>query len=60
MLKLLSIYFSWLSFLGGLGLLINERIGWRDYHGLGMVLLALFVVVFIIEKTSQYLRRKLS
>ena len=45
---------------GGLGLLINERIGWRDYHGLGMVLLALFIVVFIIEKTSQYLRRKLS
>ncbi len=45
---------------GGLGLLINERIGWRDYNGLGMVLLALFVVVFIIENTSQYLRRKLS
>ena len=45
---------------GGLGLLINERIGWRDYHGLGMVLLALFVVVFAIEKTSQYLRKKLS
>lgn len=45
---------------GGLGILINERIGWRDYHGLGMVLLALFVVVFIIENTSQYLRRKLS
>ena len=45
---------------GGLGLLINERIGWRDYEGLGMVLLALFVVVFLIENTSQYLRRKLS
>ena len=45
---------------GGLGLLITERIGWRDYEGLGMVLLALFVVVFIIENTSQYLRRKLS
>ena len=45
---------------GGLGLLINERVGWRDYPGLGMVLLALFVVVFIIEKTSQYLRKKLS
>ena len=45
---------------GGLGLLINERIGWRDYEGLGMVLLALFVVVFIIETPSQYLRRKLS
>lgn len=45
---------------GGLGLLIEERIGWRDYNGLGMVLLALFVVVFIIENTSQYLRKKLS
>jgi len=45
---------------GGLGLLINERIGWRDYNSLGTVLLALFVVVFIIENTSQYLRRKLS
>lgn len=45
---------------GGLGLLINERVGWRDYQGLGMVLLALFIVVFIIENTSQYLRRKLS
>ena len=45
---------------GGLGLLINERVGWRDYTGLGMVLLSLFVVVFIIENTSQYLRRKLS
>ncbi len=45
---------------GGLGILINERIGWRDYEGLGMVLLALFVVVFIIENTSQYLRKKLS
>lgn len=45
---------------GGLGLLIDERIGWRDYNGLGMVLLTLFVVVLIIENVSQYLRRKLS
>ena len=45
---------------GGLGLLINEFIGWRDYESLGAVLLALFVVVFIIENTSQYLRKKLS
>ena len=45
---------------GGLGLLINERVGWRDYHGLGLLLLCLFVVVFIIENVSQYLRRKLS
>ena len=45
---------------GGLGILINEFIGWRDYESLGAVLLALFVVVFVIENTSQYLRRKLS
>lgn len=45
---------------GGLGITINERIGWRDYNGLGMVLLALFVVVFAIEFFSEYLRKKLS
>ena len=45
---------------GGLGILINERIGWRDYEGLGTVLIALFVVVLIIENLSQFLRRKLS
>ena len=45
---------------GGLGILINEFIGWRDYESLGAVLLALFVVVFIIENTSEYLRKKLS
>ena len=45
---------------GGLGITINERIGWRDYEGLGMVLLSLFVVVAFIEFFSAYLRKKLS
>ena len=45
---------------GGLGILIDERIGWRDYNGLGAVLLTLFVAVFVIEQLSQYLRSKLS
>ena len=45
---------------GGLGITINERIGWRDYEGLGMVLLTLFVVVVAIEFFSEYLRSKLS
>lgn len=45
---------------GGLGITINERIGWRDYEGLGMVLLTLFVVVTSIEFFSAYLRKKLS
>ena len=38
----------------------NDRVGFRDYEGLGIVLITLFVVVLIIENTSQYLRRKLS
>ena len=45
---------------GGLGITINERIGWRDYNSLGMVLLTLFVVVSFIEFFSAYLRNKLS
>jgi len=45
---------------GGLGILIDERIGWRDYNGLGMVLLTLFVVVVAIEFFSEHLRKKLS
>ena len=45
---------------GGLGITINERIGWREYESLGTVLLTLFVVVTFIEFFSAYLRKKLS
>ena len=45
---------------GGLGITISERIGWRDYNGLGMVLLSLLVVVVSIEFLSEFLRKKLS
>ena len=45
---------------GGLGILIDERIGWRDYNGLGTVLISLFVTVLIIENLSRFLRSKLS
>ena len=45
---------------GGLGITINERIGWRDYSSLGVVLRWLFVVVVAIDFFSEYLRRKLS
>ena len=37
---------------GGLGLILNEKIGWREYASVGMILLALFVTVFIIETIS--------
>ena len=44
---------------GGLGITINERIGWRDYNSLGMVLLSLFVVVVAIDFFSEYLRKQM-
>ncbi len=45
---------------GGLGLILNEKIGWREYSKVGMILLALFITVAIIETLSQYLRSKLT
>lgn len=44
---------------GGLGLQINERIGWRDYNSLGTVLLTLFITVVIVDSLSTYFRKKL-
>jgi len=44
---------------GGIGLLINENIGWRDYSGLGMIILALVVTVYLIETVSEHFRKKL-
>lgn len=45
---------------GGLGVLIRERTGLRDYTDLGTVLLTLFVVVLLIDWLSDWLRSKLS
>ncbi|MCC5890668.1 MAG: phosphonate ABC transporter, permease protein PhnE, partial [Alkalibacterium sp.] len=45
---------------GGVGLLLDERLGWRDYPSVGMVLLTLMVVVFVIERISEYFRMKLT
>ncbi|KAA9234680.1 phosphonate ABC transporter, permease protein PhnE [Aerococcus mictus] len=45
---------------GGLGLLINENIGWRDYEKVGTILFVLLITVFIIENLSRYIRRKIS
>ena len=44
---------------GGLGLILNERIGWMEYARVGMILIALFITVVIIETVSSYLRSKL-
>lgn len=45
---------------GGLGLILNEKIGWREYSKVGMILIMLFVTVVIIESLSHYLRSKLT
>lgn len=45
---------------GGLGLILNEKIGWREYSSVGMILVALFAAVVIIEGISHYLRKKLT
>ena len=45
---------------GGLGLILNEKIGWREYDRVGMILIALFVTVVILEAISGWLRKKLN
>ncbi len=45
---------------GGLGLILNEKIGWREYTKVGMILVMLFATVVIIETFSHWLRSKLT
>ncbi len=45
---------------GGLGLIINEKIGWQEYESVGMILIVLFFAVAIIESISHYIRKKLT
>ena len=44
---------------GGIGLILNERVQFRDYDAVGMILLSLFITVVIIELVSHYIRRRL-
>lgn len=44
---------------GGIGLILNEKLGWRDYPKVGMIILALFITVFIIENISEHFRGRL-
>jgi phosphonate transport system permease protein len=45
---------------GGIGLLISEKLGWREYTRFGTIFVGLFIVVLSIESLSQYLRRRLA
>lgn len=44
---------------GGIGVILNEKIGWRQYDQVGMILVMLFVTVVIIEQASKYVRERL-
>lgn len=44
---------------GGIGLLLNEGLGWRDYSSVGMILLLLVITVYIIESISEHFRKRL-
>ncbi|MDA3130676.1 phosphonate ABC transporter, permease protein PhnE [Aliibacillus thermotolerans] len=44
---------------GGIGLLLNEGLGWRDYASVGMILAMLIITVYSIEKISEHFRKKL-
>ncbi|MFC4389033.1 phosphonate ABC transporter, permease protein PhnE [Gracilibacillus marinus] len=44
---------------GGVGLLLQESLGWRNYANVGMILLVLAITVFLIESVSEHFRKKL-
>ena len=45
---------------GGIGIILNENLGWREYSNVGMILVILFFTVVLIESISYYLRTKLA
>ena len=40
---------------GGIGLILNEKISWREFHKVGAILLLLFLAVCVIESISRAL-----
>ena len=42
---------------GGIGLLLNEKVSWREYDRVGMILLLLFAIVYGMEHLSAFLTR---
>lgn len=45
---------------GGIGLLFDDRMAWRRYEDVAVLIVMLFVVVFTIESLSRYLRKRLT
>jgi len=45
---------------GGIGMVLNDLMSWRDYGKVSIMLLALLVVIIAIENLSRYIRKRLS
>ncbi|MGO2082875.1 phosphonate ABC transporter, permease protein PhnE [Vagococcus sp.] len=45
---------------GGIGMILNENIGWREYPKVGMILIILLITVILIESISKYIRKRLT
>lgn len=43
---------------GGIGIIMNEKISWRDYNSLGSIILVLFILVILINTLSRAFRKK--
>ena len=44
---------------GGIGLLLNEKLAWREYSKVGTILCVLYLVVLATESLSGFLRVRL-
>ena len=45
---------------GGIGLILQNRISWRRYDDVGLILIVIFLDVFIIESLSRLIRKRLN
>jgi phosphonate transport system permease protein len=44
---------------GGIGLLMDDRMSWRSYNDVFVILVVLFLIVVFIEQLSRYIRKRL-
>ena len=44
---------------GGIGMILNEKLGWREYSKVGTIVFLLLLTVFVIEIISEYFRGRL-
>ena len=44
---------------GGIGMILNEKLGWREYSKVGTIVFLLLLTVFVIEIISEHFRGRL-